>query len=136
MFKLSDETIRELRRTVLLELLSLQTAGVSNDANRVEIQKKTIERLRQDEELIIKYRQKADILRVEAERLQIIVTSQRVKTEAEKMALMNSINELEFSNMELNEHVKVVDSDMKYQNIIMLGKDAIIEKQVHTFAVL
>jgi hypothetical protein len=114
----------------MLELLSLQTNGIGSDDNRNEIQKKTIERLRQDEVMLVEWRQKAKKLEEKLESVQTSNATLRMNMEAEKQSLRHNIEELEFNNRELHEHVKVVNADMKYLNIVMIGKDAIIEKQV------
>jgi hypothetical protein len=113
----------------MLELLSLQTNG-SDDANRIEIQKKTIDRLRQDEILLVEWRQKAKHWEEELERVHAINSEMRMNGEAEKQTFRYSIDELEFNKRELKEHVKVVTADMRYLNIVMIGKDAIVEQQV------
>lgn len=124
-----DETIRELRRTVMLELLSLQTNGVS-DSSRYDIQKKTIDRLQHDEQLLIEWRQKAKTLENEIEQMHKNNSELRASSETDKRALRQRIDELEFITTEMKEHVKVVESDSRLLKIVMIGKDAIVEKQV------
>jgi len=123
-----DETIRELRRTVMLELLSLQTNGVS-DSSRYDIQKKTIDRLQHDEQLLIEWRQKAKTLENEIEQMHKNNSELRASSETDKRALRQRIDELEFITTEMKEHVKVVESDSRLLKIVMIGKDAIVEKQ-------
>lgn len=126
----SDETIRELRRTVLLELLNLQTNGVGNDANRFEIQRRTVDRLRQDETLIEELSQKVKKMEADIEQSRASNCELRMNNDAETIKLRHRIDELEFNERDVNEHVKFVDANMQYLNIVMIGKDAIIETQV------
>jgi hypothetical protein len=114
----------------MLELLSLQTKGISDEANRSEIQMKTVERLRQDEVLLVEWRQKALQLGEELARVQANNSEIRVKSEAAKVASRLNNDVLEFNNSELSEHAKNINADLKYLNIVMIGKNAIIDKQV------
>lgn len=113
----------------MLELLSLQTSDCS-EVNRIVIQKNTVERLRHDEILLAEWRRKAGKLEEELKRVQTINSTIRMNGEADKKHFHRIRDELEFNKRELMEQIKTVNADMKYLNIVMIGKDAIIEKQV------
>ena len=119
----------------MLELLSLQTTD-SSDVNRNAIQKNTIERLRHDEMLLNEWRQKANKLNFQLERENAINHAMKMNAEIERKTFRHNIDELEFNKKELMEQVKTVNDKMKYLNIVMIGKDAIIEKQVHLCCVM
>jgi transposase-like protein len=131
-----DETIRELRRTVMLELLTLQTRGVKDETSRHAIQKKTIDRLQQDEVHLTESRQKVSNLENEVNVLKRQLVDYRMSCDAEKLLLRQQLDEMDFNNTELKERVKIVDADSKLLKIVMIGKDAIVEKQVSVHTVI
>ena len=113
----------------MLEMLSLQTRGHS-DESRNEIQRKTIHKLRQDELQLVESRKKILQLEEELKRVNLVNSSLKVSCDVEKTSLRRTIDQLEFKNNELSERLKFMKAETKQLNIVMIGKDAIIEKQV------
>ena len=116
----------------MLEMLSLQTRGHS-DESRNEIQRKTIHKLRQDELQLVESRKKIVQLEEELKRVNLVNSSLKMSCDVEKTSLRRTVDQLEFKNNELSERLKFMKAETKQLNIVMIGKDAIIEKQVILF---
>ena len=114
----------------MLELLTLQFGGKEGDISRNELHKKAIEKMKRDELAIDEWREKAKVAEEEMKLSRQSHDALRLLYKTDRMKHLQDLDKMEYKNCELNNQLKSVSEDLKNNNIVMIGKDAIIEKQV------